>query len=86
MSTAGPSQGAQREDIPAHSANTAVPRAEVDHHLCMGTSMCTQAAARAFKLKKDGQAEFQGVGLATLDELRDAAMSCPMAAITIVEA
>jgi ferredoxin len=65
--------------------HTAVPRAEVDHHLCMGTSMCTQAAARAFRLNQDGQAEFQGVGLATLDELRDAAMSCPMAAINIVE-
>ena len=65
--------------------NTAVPRAEVDHDRCMGTSMCTQAAARAFRLNQDGQAEFQGVGLATLEELREAAMSCPMAAITIVE-
>jgi ferredoxin len=60
------------------------PRATVHHDRCMGVSMCVQAAPRAFRLNPQGQAEFQGPGTATLEELEDAADSCPMSAITVV--
>jgi ferredoxin len=59
------------------------PIAEVSHDLCMGTSMCTQAAPRAFRLNENGQAVFQGPATATPQELEDAAFACPMAAITV---
>ncbi len=46
--------------------------------------MCKQAAPRAFKLNKNGQAEFQGPGTGSLQELNDAADACPMSAITVI--
>lgn len=60
------------------------PIAEVAHDLCAGVSMCKQAAPRAFRLNAGGQAEFQGPGTATLEELEEAALSCPMAAISVI--
>jgi ferredoxin len=60
-----------------------LPIAEVSHERCMGTSMCTQSAPRAFRLNENGQAVFQGPGTATPEELEEAAFACPMAAITV---
>jgi len=61
------------------------PHAEINHDLCMGTSMCLQSAPRAFRLNSDHQAVFQVVPDLTIEELREAAISCPMGAITVIE-
>ena len=61
------------------------PRVEISHDLCAGVSMCMQAAPRAFRLNQDGQAVFQGPGTASRAELEDAAFSCPMAAIRVID-
>jgi ferredoxin len=60
-------------------------RAEVSHDLCAGTTMCMQAAPRAFALDAKGQAVFQGIGIASDEALREAAHSCPMGAIFVTE-
>ncbi len=60
-------------------------RVEVSHDHCMGVSMCTQAAPRAFRLNEHGQAVYQGGGTASLAELHAAAASCPMSAIKVIE-
>lgn len=60
-------------------------RVEVSHDHCMGVSMCTHAAPRAFRLNKDGQSVYQGAGTASLDELHEAAAACPMSAIKVIE-
>jgi ferredoxin len=62
-----------------------IPRAEINHDLCMGTSMCLQSAPRGFRLNYDHQAEFQDVFDLTYEELLDAALSCPMGAIKVIE-
>lgn len=62
------------------------PEAIVSHDHCMGVSMCIQAAPRAFKLNKQGQAEFQGPGTGSLEELNAAADACPMSAIKVIVA
>lgn len=59
-------------------------RVEISHDECMGVSMCTQAAPRAFRLNENGQSVYQGDGTASLDQLHAAAASCPMAAIKVV--
>ena len=66
------------------NATPKTPEAIVSHDHCMGVSMCIQAAPRAFKLNKNGQAEFQGPGTGSLKELNDAADACPMSAITVI--
>ena len=58
-------------------------RVEVSHDACAGVSMCTQVAPRAFRLNGNGQSEYQGAGTASLEELREAADSCPMSAIKV---
>lgn len=60
-------------------------RVEISHDHCMGVSMCTQSAPRAFHLDENGQSVYRGAGTATLAELQDAAASCPMAAIKVIE-
>ena len=61
-------------------------RVEVSHDECMGVSMCTQAAPRAFRLNENGQSVYQGEGTASLDELQEAAACCPMSAIKVTAA
>lgn len=68
-----------------NNVDKTLPRAEVNHDRCMGTSMCMHAAPRAFHLNSDGQAEFHDGAPVTLAELHEAATSCPMAAITVIE-
>ena len=60
-------------------------RVKISHDECMGVSMCTQAAPRAFRLNENGQSVYQGDGTASLDELHAAAASCPMSAIKVYE-
>jgi ferredoxin len=60
-------------------------RVEVSHDECMGVSMCTQVAPRAFRLDENGQSVYQGEGTATLEELHEAAASCPMSAIRVIK-
>lgn len=60
-------------------------RAEVSHDHCAGTTMCMQAAPGAFRLNANGQAVFQGPGIAPAEQLREAATSCPMGAIFLVD-
>lgn len=60
-------------------------RVEVSHDECIGVAMCTQTAPRAFRLNENGQSVYQGEGTASLEELREAATSCPMSAIKVIE-
>lgn len=62
-----------------------VLRAEVSEDLCVGVGMCTHVAPGAFKRNPEGQSEFREEGEWTAEALREAAESCPMAAITIIE-
>jgi ferredoxin len=57
-------------------------RAIVDHDLCAGVAMCTQAAPGAFALNDDGLSEYQD-GPWPETDLAEAADACPMAAITL---
>lgn len=60
-------------------------RAEVSHELCTGTGECIRAAPHAFRYNKERLSIFKdGSAGWTLDQLREAADSCPMSAITII--
>lgn len=59
------------------------PYAQVDHARCMGVSLCILAAPASFGLNGRGLSEFQPHDDVTLPELEEAALACPMAAITI---
>jgi ferredoxin len=59
-------------------------RAVVDHDLCAGVAMCTQAAPGAFALNDDGLSEYQD-GPWPETDLAEAADACPMAAITLTK-
>ena len=59
-------------------------RAVVDHDLCAGVAMCTQAAPGAFALNDDGLSEYQDGPWPEAD-LAEAADACPMAAITLTK-
>jgi ferredoxin len=61
------------------------PHAEINHDLCMGTSMCLQSFPQAFRLNSDHQAVFHIVTGLTVEKLREAEMSCPMGAIRVIE-
>jgi len=58
---------------------------EVSHDLCAGVAMCIQMAPGAFSLDDLGQSVFQPDSERTMKEIQQAADSCPMGAITIVE-
>jgi ferredoxin len=59
-------------------------RAVVDHDLCAGVTQCLQMAPQAFGLDDAGLSVFRPGGDWTLDELREAADACPMAAIEVL--
>ncbi|MGZ3264327.1 MAG: ferredoxin [Croceibacterium sp.] len=66
--------------------HTAQAAAEVDHALCVGVGECIRIAPHAFRYNKERLAIFKGRGGGyTLDQLEEAAGSCPMQAIRVIE-
>lgn len=59
-------------------------RAVVDHDLCAGVAMCTQAAPGAFALNDEGLSEYRD-GPWPAADLAEAADACPMAAIAVTK-
>lgn len=56
----------------------------VDKEVCVGCGMCTGACPEGFRLGKDGLAEgWQELPEHCVDDARQAAEDCPVAAITI---
>jgi ferredoxin len=61
-----------------------MPDVVVDHDLCAGVALCTQAAPGAFALNDEGLSEYQD-GPWPAADLAEAADACPMAAITVTK-
>jgi len=60
--------------------------AEVSHDRCVGAGTCLQLAPRAFEFNDRLLSVFAGGDGWTEAELREAAESCPMSAIRLIEA
>ena len=61
-------------------------RVSVDHNLCVGNSMCETLAPKVFVLNDDRQSEAVNPDGDTEENILDAAESCPVSAITVVDA
>lgn len=58
----------------------------VDRNLCIGAATCMAIAPKAFDIDSEAKAIIlEGVDSCSLQELVDAAKSCPTAAITILD-
>lgn len=69
-------------DAPDH----ALPRAEVDHAVCVGVGECLRIAPHAFRYNKERLAIFKGKGEGyTEADLQEAVDSCPMQAIRLLK-
>jgi ferredoxin len=60
-------------------------RAVVSHNHCAGAGMCVYHSPEAFKFNEQRLAVFDPDGGWTAAAMREAAESCPMGAITILE-
>ena len=60
-------------------------RIEIDRSLCNGSGSCIDAAPELFELGPDGVAVAR-VDVTKAPEALEAALACPMAAITVSEA
>lgn len=66
-------------------ADPDLPRAEVDHSLCVGVGECIRTAPHAFRYNKERLAIFKGKGVGyTAEQLEEAQDSCPMQAIRLI--
>ncbi|MGV3770358.1 MAG: ferredoxin [Sphingobium phenoxybenzoativorans] len=66
-------------------ADDPLPRAEIDHALCVGVGECIRLAPHAFRYDKQRLGIFKGKGSGySLQQLEDAEASCPMQAIKLV--
>ena len=62
-----------------------LPRAEIDHTLCVGVGECIRIAPHAFRYNKERLGIFKGKGEGyTAEQLQEAVDSCPMQAIRIL--
>jgi ferredoxin len=60
-------------------------RASVDGAQCMGTATCASVAPEAFVIGPTGKASYVSGADVSLEELQEAADSCPLLAITVTE-
>ena len=58
----------------------------VDHNLCVGNAMCETIATKAFVLNDDRQSEVADPDADTEENIIEAAESCPVSAIRVVDA
>ena len=58
----------------------------VDHNLCVGNSMCETIAAKVFVMNDDRQSEVADPEADTEENILEAAESCPVSAIKVVDA
>ena len=58
----------------------------VDHNLCVGNSMCETFAPKVFVLNDDRQSEVADPDADTEENIMEAAESCPVSAIKVVDA
>ena len=58
----------------------------VDHNLCVGNSMCETFAPKVFVLNDDRQSEVADPDADTEENILEAAESCPVSAIRVVDA
>lgn len=56
---------------------------DIDRELCIGSGNCVHISGGAIELDEEGVATTVDPETATLDQLRQAARSCPTAAITV---
>ena len=61
-------------------------RISVDHNVCVGNSMCETLAPKVFVLNDDRQSEAVNPDGDTEENILEAAESCPVSAITVVDA
>jgi ferredoxin len=58
----------------------------VDPHRCVGSMMCVMVAAKTFALDEGGQAEVIDAAGDPADDVVNAAVQCPMIAISVRDA
>ena len=58
----------------------------VDHNLCVGNAMCETIATKVFVLNDDRQSEVADPEADTEENILEAAESCPVSAIRVVDA
>lgn len=69
----------------ADDPEAGLPRAEVDHDLCVGVGECIRSAPNAFRYNKERLAIFKGKGVGyTREQLQEAEDNCPMQAIRLI--
>lgn len=61
-----------------------MPKAKVNHDLCIGCGTCEQMCPEVFKVGEDGKSSVIGEDCASCD-CQEVAGSCPVNAITIEE-
>jgi len=57
----------------------------VDAQTCLGSGNCVAAASDVFAFSDEGTAEVVDQGGATLDQVLDAAESCPVSAVVVTD-
>jgi len=61
-------------------------RVRVDHTLCVGNAMCETFAPHVFRLNDDRQSEAVDSDADPVEQILEAAESCPMSAILVEDA
>ena len=61
-------------------------RITVDHNLCVGNAMCETYAPKVFVLNDDRQSEAVDPEADTEENILEAAVNCPVSAISVVDA
>ena len=61
-------------------------RVRVDQNLCVGNAMCETFAPNVFKLNDDRQSEAVDPDGDSVEQILEAAESCPMSAILVEDA
>lgn len=61
-------------------------RVSVDHHVCVGNAMCETIAPKVFVLNDNRQSEAVNPDGDTVENILDAAESCPVSAIIVEDA
>lgn len=56
---------------------------DIDREMCIGSGNCVHISGGAIELDEDGVATVVDAEGAAIDQLRQAARSCPTAAITV---
>jgi ferredoxin len=61
-------------------------RIRVDHNICVGNAMCETFAPNAFRLNDNRQSEVVDPPGDSEDKILEAAVNCPVSAITVEDA